>query len=101
MIEDPRMNRRTLLGLGLGALAAPALAACSGVSTSGTGGGAGSVNFLSTQFTPVEERQRFEKILADKVTGTKVGYNPVDNSTFATTLKTQVEAGKVQVNLVG
>jgi multiple sugar transport system substrate-binding protein len=97
----PNLSRRSLLGLGLGALTAPALAACSGVSTSGTGGGAGSINFLSTQFTPVEERQRFEKILADKVSGTKVGYNPVDNSTFATTLRTQVEAGKVQVNLVG
>jgi multiple sugar transport system substrate-binding protein len=97
MTNEARASRRALLQA---ALAAPVLAACSGVSTSGTGG-AGSVNFLSTQFTPVEERQRFEKILAEKVTSSKVGYNPVDNSTFATTLRTQVEAGKVQVNLVG
>ncbi|MEV0274420.1 extracellular solute-binding protein [Hamadaea sp. NPDC050747] len=97
MSNEARATRRTLLQA---ALAAPVLAACGGVSTSGAGG-AGSVNFLSTQFTPVEERQRFEKILADKVTSAKVGYNPVDNSTFATTLRTQVEAGKVQVNLVG
>ncbi|NUR73446.1 MAG: extracellular solute-binding protein [Hamadaea sp.] len=97
MTNEARATRRALLQA---ALAAPVLAACGGVSTSGTGG-AGSVNFLSTQFTPVEERQRFEKILADKVTSAKVGYNPVDNATFATTLRTQVEAGKVQVNLVG
>jgi len=97
MTNEARATRRALLQA---ALAAPVLAACGGVSTSGTGG-AGSVNFLSTQFTPVEERQRFEKILSDKVTSSKVGYNPVDNSTFATTLRTQVEAGKVQVNLVG
>ncbi|MEV6968937.1 extracellular solute-binding protein [Hamadaea sp. NPDC051192] len=97
MTNEARATRRALLQA---ALAAPMLAACGGVSTSGAGG-AGSVNFLSTQFTPVEERQRFEKILADKVTSAKVGYNPVDNSTFATTLRTQVEAGKVQVNLVG
>lgn len=100
-MTDPTISRRSLLGLGLGVAAAPVLTACSGVSTSGTQSGAGAVNFLSTQFTPIEERQRFEKILSDHVKDAKVGFNPVDASTFSTTLKTQVDAGKVQVNLAG
>ena len=53
-------NRRTFLrGTLAAAVIAPAmssLAACS-VNTSGAGG-AGSVSFLSTQFAPVEERQK-------------------------------------------
>jgi multiple sugar transport system substrate-binding protein len=56
---------------------------------------------LSTQFTPVEERQRFEKILADKVSAAKVAYNPVEPSIFSSTLQTQVDAGKVQVSVAG
>ncbi|BCB91636.1 ABC transporter substrate-binding protein [Phytohabitans suffuscus] len=95
------ISRRGLLGLGLGVAAAPALSACGGVSTSGADGGEGAVNFLSSQFTQVEERQRFEKILGDRVTAAKVAFNPVDASTFATTVQSQVDAGKVQLSLVG
>jgi multiple sugar transport system substrate-binding protein len=93
-------GRRALLGLGLGAAAAPVLSACGGQSTSG-GGGEGTVTFLSTQFTPVDERQRFEKILADKVGSVKIAYNPVEPSVFASTIQSQVDAGKVQVGVVG
>lgn len=95
-----RITRRTLIGAGLGALTAPIVGACSGVSTSGTGE-EGAVDFLSTQFTPVEERQRFEKILADHVTAAEVGFNPVDAGVFASTLQSQVDAGKVSVSLAG
>ncbi|MFS8478373.1 MAG: ABC transporter substrate-binding protein [Micromonosporaceae bacterium] len=97
----PRISRRALLGLGLGAVAAPALSACGGVSTTGADGGSGSVNFLSTQFTPVEERQRFEKILAERVSAAKVAYNPVEAGVFNSTITSQVDAGKVQISLVG
>ncbi|WP_238016530.1 ABC transporter substrate-binding protein [Dactylosporangium sp. AC04546] len=101
----PLISRRTLLraglGAGFGAFAAPALAACGGVSTSGASGDSGTVNFLSTQFAPVEERQRFEKILGSRVTAAKVAYNPVDAGVFNSTLQSQVDAGKVQVSLVG
>jgi multiple sugar transport system substrate-binding protein len=99
--NGPIMSRRALLGLGIGALAAPALSACAGVSTSGADGGSGAVNFLSTQFAPVEERQRFEKILGSRVTAAQVAYNPVDAGVFNSTLTSQVDAGKVQVSLVG
>ena len=92
-----RVNRRTLLAA---VASTPLLAACSGVSTSG-GGGEGSVDFLSTQFLPVEERQRFEKILADHVKATKVGFNPIDASVFATTVQSQVDAGQTKVSLLG
>lgn len=97
----PRISRRAALGLGLGVAAAPALAACGGVSTSGAGGGSGSVSFLCTQFAPVEERQRFEQILSNRVTTAKVAYNTADGGVFASTIQSQVEAGKVQVGLVG
>jgi multiple sugar transport system substrate-binding protein len=100
MTNQPGISRRTLFGLGLGVAAAPALSACGGQSTSG-GGGEGSVTFLSTQFTPVEERQRFEKILTDKASSVKVAYNPVEPGVFASTIQSQVDAGKVQVGVVG
>jgi multiple sugar transport system substrate-binding protein len=95
-----KFARRTVLGLGLGVAAAPALAACGGSSTSG-GGGKGSVTFLSTQFTPLEERNRFEKILSQKVSSAKVAYNPVEANVFASTLQAQVDGGEVKVGLVG
>ncbi|MFJ8582600.1 ABC transporter substrate-binding protein [Micromonospora sp. NPDC093277] len=100
-LPNALISRRTVLGLGLGAAGAAALSACGGVSTTGSSGGSGSITFLSTQFTPVEERQRFETILGSRVTAAKVAYNPVDEGVFASTITSQVDAGKVQVNLVG
>jgi len=85
--------------LGAGLAAAPALAACGGASTSG-GGGEGTVTFLSTQFEPVEERARFEQILADHVP-TPVAFNPVDAGVFATQIQSQVDSGRVEIGLVG
>lgn len=95
------LSRRALLGLGAGALVAPALSACGGVSTSGADGGEGAVNFLSTQFAPVEERLRFETILKNRVKGTDVAFNSVDINTFTTTVRSQVDAKKVELSLVG
>jgi multiple sugar transport system substrate-binding protein len=100
-MDGVRLNRRALLGIGLAAGAAPLLTACGGASTSGGDGGKGSVNFISTQFTPVEERQRFEQILAERAKGVPVAYNPVEPGVFASTLTSQVGAGKVQVSLAG
>jgi multiple sugar transport system substrate-binding protein len=94
------LGRRTVLGLGVGAAAAPVLAACGGAETSG-GGGEDAVTFLSTQFEPVEERARFEQILADRVTDVDVAFNPVDASIFATQLQSQVDAGEVSISLAG
>jgi multiple sugar transport system substrate-binding protein len=94
------MDRRTVLGLSAGAAAAPILAACGGSSTTG-GGGEGTVSFLSTQFEPVEERGRFEQILADRVTDVEVAFNPVDPGIFATQVQSQVDADRVEISLVG
>jgi multiple sugar transport system substrate-binding protein len=100
-MSDRQLSRRAVLGLGVGATAA-GLAGCAGSSTSGTGGGSGpTVNFLSTQFTPIEERQRFTQILKDKVSGASVAYNPVEAGVFSTTLQSQVSAGKVSIGLAG
>lgn len=94
-----RVTRRAVLGMGAGLAAAPVLAACGGATTTG-GGGEGAVTFLSTQFEPVEERARFERILADHVS-TPVAFNPVDAGVFATQIQSQVDAGRVEVSLVG
>ena len=92
------LSRRTLLKGGLMALATgPLLAAC-GVNTSGSGG-EGSVNFLSTQFSPVEERQRYEATLKKFAGDIQVAYNPVDTGVFNTTLKSQLAAGKVEIGI--
>jgi multiple sugar transport system substrate-binding protein len=96
-----KVNRRALLGLGLSAAVAPVLSACGGASTSGADGGKGAVSFLSTQFTPIEERQRFEQILKSRVPGVSVAYNPVEPGVFASTITSQVDAKKVQVSLAG
>jgi len=99
--NGPRISRRALLALGAGAAAAPVLGACGCVSTSGADGGSGSITLMSNQFSPVEEKQHFEKILKDKVTAEKVAFNQVDTGIFASTLQSQVDAGKVQISVVG
>ncbi|MEE6259720.1 ABC transporter substrate-binding protein [Plantactinospora sonchi] len=96
----PGIDRRRLLGLGLAAGAAPLLTACGGASTTGSDAD-GAVTFISTQFTPVEERQRFEQILRERVTGATVSYNPVEPNVFASTLTSQAAANRVQVSLAG
>src|SRR3981081_3591363 len=96
------ISRRRVLGIGLGALAAgPVLAACGGATTSGAGGGRDTVGFLSSQFAPIEEKQRFETILKKYATGTQVAFNSVDPSTFSSTLQAQVKAKNLQVSMVG
>lgn len=97
---DVRIDRRRLLGLGLAAGAAPLLTACGGASTTGADE-EGSITFLSTQFTPVEERQRFEQILSDRVKAGVVAYNPVEPNVFSSTITSQVAAGRVQISLAG
>ncbi|GAB3272164.1 ABC transporter substrate-binding protein [Sinomonas notoginsengisoli] len=97
------LTRRTFLrGTLAAAVVVPALssAACS-VNTSGSGE-AGSVSFLSTQFSPVEERQKYESTLK-KAVGDKlsVAYNPVDTGVFNTTIRSQLNANKVEVGLIG
>ncbi|MFC6016910.1 ABC transporter substrate-binding protein [Plantactinospora solaniradicis] len=97
---DLRLDRRRLLGLGLAAGAAPLLAACGGASTTGSDA-EGAITFISTQFTPVEERQRFEQILRDRVKSGAVAYNTVEPNVFSSTITSQVAAGRVQVSLAG
>lgn len=96
---DAGLSRRNLFGLGAGVAAAATLSACSGAKTSG--GAAGDAVFFSTQFAPVEEKQRFEKILADFVKDPKTSFSTMPTADFTTQLKTQVDAKKLQINVVG
>jgi multiple sugar transport system substrate-binding protein len=96
------ITRRRLLQVGLTtALSVPALAGCAGFDTSGAAAGEGTATFLSTQFAPVEERQRYESVLKRNLTGVPVAYNPVDPGVFASTLRSQSEAKAVKISLVG
>lgn len=94
-------SRRTFIrGTLAAAVVAPVLSACS-VNTSGSGG-SGSVSFLSTQFAPVEERQKYEATLKKAVgSNIDVAYNPVDTGVFNTTIKSQLAANKVEIGLIG
>jgi len=98
-----QISRRQALQMGVGVTVAPllvgSLSACSGASTSG--GGSGAFSFLSTQFTPVEEKQRFEKILSSRVKDVKVSYNSMAVGDFTTQVTSQVKAGKVSIGMVG
>ncbi len=97
--ENP-ISRRSLLQAGLAASAtgvcAPMLSACGGFGTSG--GGKGTV-FFSTQFKPVEEGERFRKILGKA--GGDAQYVTADPGQFAARLNAELRAGKPTVNLIG
>ena len=101
--QQPKIevSRRTLLQYSLGAAGLATLASACSASTSGGsgGGGEGALTFMATQFNPVEERQKYEAVLKQYAPG--VNFNPVEQGVFATTIKSQVAAGKVQVNMVG
>lgn len=94
-------SRRSMLLAGLGtALSAPLLSACAGFDTSGAAAGQGTVGFLSTQFTPVEEKQRYETVLK-KFVRVPVAYNSVDPGVFASTVKSQAAAQNIRTSLLG
>lgn len=97
-----KISRRSLLTIGAGVATAPVLGACGGVSTTGGGGGGeGGITMMSNQFSPIEERQNFEGILKDRLADEKVAFNQVETGIFASTLQSQVDAGKVSISVVG
>ncbi|GGL15369.1 ABC transporter substrate-binding protein [Mangrovihabitans endophyticus] len=96
-----RISRRALLAAGVGTAAAPLLGACGGVSTNGAGDDENAVVLMSNQFSPVEEKQRFEKILSDRVTGERVAFNQIDPGVFSSTFQAQVDSGNVRISAVG
>ncbi|MFF6980189.1 ABC transporter substrate-binding protein [Streptomyces sp. NPDC008343] len=83
-------------GAALG-VAAPVLSACSGVSTSGASGSG--VQFLTTQFTPVEESKNLRGIL-------KKAYSPGvrlvtgDSSQLGTQVRSQADSGQMQIDVI-
>ncbi|EID54829.1 extracellular solute-binding protein [Saccharomonospora xinjiangensis] len=88
------LSRRSLLraaGLGGAALAA----GCTGFATTGNGG----MVFLSTQFRPVDEAERFRRLLAS-VTPGEVSYVTIEEGPFTSQVRSQVDAGRTQLGLV-
>ncbi|NNG19112.1 carbohydrate ABC transporter substrate-binding protein [Naumannella sp. ID2617S] len=105
-LSSSSFSRRRVLGLGLGAAAALPLASglsgCAGASTTGGGGGSGAMQFYATQFSQVEEKQRYEAIVKKFLTDPPVSFNVAPStSEFLTQIKTQVQAKKVSFDLVG
>jgi multiple sugar transport system substrate-binding protein len=98
------MSRRQALRLGLAlgtaTAAGPFVSACGGgFSTSGSGG-EGQLSFLSTQFTPVEEKERFIRILGS-ASSTPVNFITAEPGQLSTQVRAQVGSGRVELNLVG
>ncbi|MEW1737571.1 extracellular solute-binding protein [Nocardia beijingensis] len=87
-------RRAFLRAAGSGAVALSA-AACTGFATSGNGG----MIFLSTQFRPADEAERFRALLAAAAPG--VGYVTIEESPFAGQVRSQVDAGTTRIGLLG
>jgi multiple sugar transport system substrate-binding protein len=101
MTNEHGLSRRQALRIGLAlGVAGPLASACGGFSTSGSGGGGDQLTFLSTQFTPVEEKERLRMILADAF-ASPVNYVTSDGGQFASQVRSQVGAGRVEIHLLG
>ncbi len=102
----PPLSRRRLLTLaGLGAVGAPVLAACgrlTGGNTAPAPGatGGGSVVFLSTQFTPLEEAGKFRTILKNSYPG-QVDFVTSDPGPFTDQVRTAVQTKSGRISLLG
>lgn len=88
---SPRRAFLRTAGLGVAALSA----ACTGFVTSGAGG----MVFLSTQFRPADEAERFRALLGRAAPG--VSYVTIEESPFAGQVRSQVDAGSTQIGLLG
>ncbi|MGK8559363.1 ABC transporter substrate-binding protein [Nocardia gipuzkoensis] len=89
------VTRRSFLRAAGAGAAALSAAACTGFPTSGNGG----MIFLSTQFRPADEAERFRGLLADTAPG--VGYVTIEESPFSSQVRSQVDAGSTQIGLLG
>ncbi|MFD8249993.1 extracellular solute-binding protein [Nocardia sp. NPDC059691] len=94
MLVSGSTRRSFLRAVGSGAAALSA-AACTGFATSGNGG----MIFLSTQFRPADEAERFRTLLAAAAPG--VGYVTIEESPFASQVRSQVDAGATKIGLLG
>jgi multiple sugar transport system substrate-binding protein len=95
------LTRRDLLRLGAAAgVGVPLLSACGGFGD--TGGGSGDkLVFLSTQFTPVEEAERFRGILKSAYPDGSIDYVTSEAGPYNSKVRSEVRAGKVGTNLIG
>jgi len=91
-----RLSRREALRLGAAAgISIPVLRhSRAGASASGD------VTFFSTQFNNVDEAERFRDILGRAYDG-NVEFIPGDAGQLATQIRAQVEADRVEINLIG
>ncbi|WP_327118415.1 ABC transporter substrate-binding protein [Nocardia sp. NBC_01730] len=94
MLVSGLTRRSFLRAAGVGAAALSATA-CTGFATSGNGG----MIFLSTQFRPADEAERFRSLLARTASG--VGYVTIEESPFSSQVRSQVDAGSTQIGLLG
>jgi len=93
------VSRRSVLRGALAVSAGAAVAGCGALRGFATSGGSG-MTFLSTQFAPVQEGERFRRILAGAV-DSEVNYVTSDPGPFTTQVRSQVDAGSVRSSLLG
>ncbi len=100
-LDQAGISRRSfLLSAGLVAASVSACGRLTGGGT-GAGGGGGQLTFLSTQFTPLEEADRFRQILKSAYTAKPVDYVTSDPAPFADRVRSAIEAGNVNFSLLG
>lgn len=111
-----RLTRRDLLRLGAGAAGATTLsallAACGTSQRSSTGDGqpasgtsgssanAGELVFLSTQFSPIEEAEKMRRTILAGFNG-KVEYLPQAGGPFTDRIRSESQANRLTVSLIG
>src|SRR5262245_7271825 len=93
------VSRRSVLHGLLATSVGGALSGCGALTGFATTGGSG-MTFFSTQFTPVEEAERFRDILRAEIDG-DVSYVTSEPGPFATQIRTQVDAGSPRASLLG
>ncbi len=96
------LSRRSfLLAAGAGALGVAGCGRLTGGGGTAGGGGDGKLTFLSTQFTPVEEAERFRQILSGAYNAKPVDYVASDPAPFADRIRSATQAGNVNFSVLG
>ncbi|MDP9407703.1 MAG: ABC transporter substrate-binding protein [Actinomycetota bacterium] len=101
-LDQVRLSRRSfLLALGIGGLSAAGCGRLTGGGGGGGGGGDDALTFLSTQFTPLEEADRFRTILSGAYGDKTVDYVTSDPAPFADRVRSAAQAGNVNIDVLG
>ncbi len=83
-----------------GSAAAPAATTASSAATSAPLADAGSITMLSTQFSPIDQAEKFRKTILGNFKG-KVDFLPQDYGPYNDRVRAEEQAGKLTVSILG